>query len=545
MLHTGELVFCVRFRRWPEADFFVQPSVAGKGVCHLLNVQNLTLTHQKDLVNLIENLSFTLKPGERLALIGEEGNGKSSLLRAIWGDASIGAYLQVSGRIVNPFRTGYLPQELPAEYRGMSAYDYFCASERFFEQTPRQLGALAARLRLPPDVFYSEQRMAEFSGGERVKLQLARLLLDEPELLLLDEPTNDLDGETVRFLADFLCICGLSVLFVSHDEALLERAATGVVLIERLRRRQLPRVSVSRQGYADFVQARADLFAHQEQVARKEREEYAQKMRRFEQIRARVEHDQNAVSRQDPGTARLLKKKMHSVLSMGRRFEREAQEMTAMPESEEAIFAKLSCTPLPPGKMVLELHMDALCAGGRTLAEDIHIAVRAVDKLCITGRNGAGKSTLLREIHARLKEREDLTVFYMPQDPGSLLDMDKTPLEMLVRTGGKEEQVQNAVALGSMKFTGEEMNHPCRGLSGGQKAKLMFLMMAFSGANVLLLDEPTRNLSPLSAPVVRALFAQYPGCIIAVSHDERLMEAVCTRVLRLTPKGMEEDKIRR
>ena len=133
MLHTGELVFCVRFRRWPEADFFAQPSVAGKGVCHLLNVQNLTLTHQKDLVNLIENLSFTLKPGERLALIGEEGNGKSSLLRAIWGDASIGAYLQVSGRIVNPFRTGYLPQELPAEYRGMSAYDYFCESERFFE----------------------------------------------------------------------------------------------------------------------------------------------------------------------------------------------------------------------------------------------------------------------------------------------------------------------------------------------------------------------------------------------------------------------------
>ena len=441
------------------------------------------------------------------------------------------------GRIVNTFRTGYLPQELPEGARSLSAYEYFCENDRFCDQTPRQLGGLAARLRLKQDVFYSEQRMASFSGGERVKLQLARLLMDEPELLLLDEPSNDLDGETVRFLTDFLCTCGLAVLFVSHDEMLLDRAATGMVLIERLRRRQLPRVSVCRQGYEAFVKTRADLFAHQAQVARKEREELDQKMRRFEQIRARVEHEQNAVSRRDPGTARLLKKKMHTVLSMGRRFEREAQEMTAMPESEEAIFARLTCQPLPPGKVVLDLHLESLCVGDRTLARDIHMCVRAVEKVCITGQNGVGKSTLLRHIRDQLAAREDLTVFYMPQDPGDLLDMEKTPLEMLQRTGDREEQVRSAVALGSMKFTGEEMNHPCRGLSGGQKAKLMFLMMAFSGANVLLLDEPTRNLSPLSGPVVRELFAAYPGCIIAVSHDARFMEQVCTREERLTENG--------
>lgn len=239
----------------------------------MLTVQNLTLTHKKDLVDLIDNLSFTVNPGERLALIGEEGNGKSSLLRAILGDHAIGAYLEVRGRIVNTYRTGYLPQELPASDRDRSAYEYFSESERFYDRTPRQLGELAAKLRLPVDVFYSEQTMASFSGGERVKLQMARLLLHEPDLLLLDEPSNDLDGETVRFLTDFLCTCGLTVLFVSHDETLLERAATGVVLIERLRRRQVPRVSVCRQGYGEFVKTRADLFAHQKQVARKDREE--------------------------------------------------------------------------------------------------------------------------------------------------------------------------------------------------------------------------------------------------------------------------------
>lgn len=504
----------------------------------MLTVQNLTLTHKKDLVDLIDNLSFTVNPGERLALIGEEGNGKSSLLRAILGDHAIGAYLEVRGRIVNTYRTGYLPQELPASDRDRSAYEYFSESERFYDRTPRQLGELAARLRLPVDVFYSEQTMASFSGGERVKLQMARLLLHEPELLLLDEPSNDLDGETVRFLTDFLCTCGLTVLFVSHDETLLERAATGVVLIERLRRRQVPRVSVCRQGYGEFVKTRADLFAHQKQVARKDREEYDKKMRKYEEIRTRVDHDLNAVSRQNPGQGRLLKKKMHAVLSMGRRFEREAQNMTPMPESEEAIFTKLTCAPLPPAKKVLDLNMDRLLIGDRVLAQDIHMSVRAVEKVCITGRNGVGKSTLLREIRDRLAARADLSVFYMPQDPSDLLDMEKTPLEMLDRTGDKEERTKNAVALGSMKFTGEEMNHPCRGLSGGQKAKLMFLMMAASGANVLLLDEPTRNLSPLSGPVVRALFAAYPGCIIAVSHDAHLIREVCTREACLTENGL-------
>ena len=505
----------------------------------MLTIENLTLTHKKDLTTLCENVSFSVSPGERLALIGEEGNGKSTLLRAILGDEGIDNYVQVSGRIVNSFRTGFLPQELPGDERARSAYEYFSADEVFFDQTPRALGALASRLGLAADVFYSEQTMGSFSGGERVKLQLARLMMHDPELLLLDEPTNDLDGETILFLTEFLKTCGLAVLFVSHDETLLGEAATGVILLERLRRRQVPRASVQRQRYEEFVKSRADLFAHQAQVARKQREELDKKMQRYNQIRQRVEHEQNVISRRDPYGSRLLKKKMHTVMSMGKRFEREAQDMTAMPESEEAIFAKLGCQPLPGTKVVLDLSLDRLCIGERVLSKDIHMCVRAVDKLCITGRNGAGKSTLLRHIRDMLRDRQDLNVFYMPQDPDDLLNMDRTPLEMLMVTGEKEEQVKNAVALGSMKFTGEEMNHSCRALSGGQKAKLMFLMMANSGANVLLLDEPTRNLSPLSGPVIRQLFADYPGCIIAVSHDALLIGEVCSREAKLTENGIE------
>ena len=136
-----------------------------------------------------------------------------------------------------------------------------------------------------------------------------------------------------------------------------------------------------------------------------------------------------------------------------------------------------------------------------------------------------------------MKDKNDIRVFYMPQDPDDLLPLDRSPVDFLTVTGEKEENVAICVALGSLKFTADEMNHPCRGLSGGQKAKLMFQKMAMDRPNVILLDEPTRNLSPLSGPVVRSLFAQYPGCILAVSHDRAFISDVCGTQICLNESG--------
>ncbi len=505
----------------------------------MLQVKNLSLYHRRDLTALCENLSFTLNDGERLALIGEEGNGKSTLLRAVAGDNSIYDYIEMTGQISCNWRSGYLPQELPACDYEKSAYEFFADDPAFFDQTPKELARIASRLRIPADVFYSEQRMGDFSGGERVKLQMARILMGEPEVLLLDEPSNDIDADTLCWLEEFMLSCGLPILYISHDETLLSRTATGVILMERLRRRTVARSSMSRMGYGEFVQTRADLFEKQTQLARKEREEHDKRMERYETIRRKVERDQNRVSRQDPHGAQLLKKKMHAVMSTGRRFEREAESMTAMPEQEEAIFARLTCEPLAPGKVVLDMSLPELAVDGRVLSKDVRLTVRGREKLCIMGQNGAGKSTLLKIILGELKARRDLHVFYMPQDAMDILDAAKTPVEMLSPSGEKSERDFAGVALGSMKFTGEEMNHPCAALSGGQRAKLMFLMMALSGADVLLLDEPTRNLSPLSGPVVRALLSDYPGCIIAVSHDRLFAGEVCTRWVRLTDGGLD------
>ena len=172
------------------------------------------------------------------------------------------------------------------------------------------------------------------------------------------------------------------------------------------------------------------------------------------------------------------------------------------------------------------------------LVDSLSFTLNDGERLALIGEEGNGKSTLLHLIRNTLEKRSDLRVFYMPQDAGDLLDFSLSPVELLSPSGKKEERSRAGILLGSMKFTADEMNHPSVGLSGGQKAKLMFLIMAESGANVLLLDEPTRNLSPLSGPVIRELLAEYPGCIITVSHDRRLIQEVCTRTVTLTPEGV-------
>lgn len=172
------------------------------------------------------------------------------------------------------------------------------------------------------------------------------------------------------------------------------------------------------------------------------------------------------------------------------------------------------------------------------LVDSLSFTLNDGERLALIGEEGNGKSTLLHLIRNTLEKRSNLRVFYMPQDAGDLLDFSLSPVELLSPSGKKEERSLAGILLGSMKFTADEMNHPSAGLSGGQKAKLMFLMMAERGANVLLLDEPTRNLSPLSGPVIRELLAEYPGCIITVSHDRRLIQEVCTRTVTLTPEGV-------
>ena len=238
-----------------------------------------------------------------------------------------------------------------------------------------------------------------------------------------------------------------------------------------------------------------------------------------------------------------MKDKMHTVKAMGRRFEREDENMTQMSEQEEAIFFKLGDKNayIPTGKTVIEYELSKLMTpeGERILAEGIYLKIKGSEKICIIGANGAGKTTLLKKIAEELMNRNDIKAEYMPQNYEDLLELSVTPVDYLDKTGDKKERTRIRTYLGSLKYTPDEMEHPIRELSGGQKAKVLLLRMSLSGANVLILDEPTRNFSPLSGPVIRKMLREFPGAVISISHDRKYIEEVCDKIYQLNPNGLQ------
>lgn len=506
----------------------------------MLQVKHLNIYHKKDLRPLAADLSFTVNDGDRAAIIGEEGNGKSTLLKLLYDPSLVEDYAEYDGEIVkNHIHCGYLPQELAAADREKTVYEFLCESPSFLETDYRELTALSARLGISADMLYSDTRMEQLSGGEKIKIQFIRILSMQPNLLLLDEPSNDIDIDTLQWLESFICGCSFPVLYISHDETLLERSANMILHMEQLKRKTESRCAVFRMGYREYVKARQEGLERQELLAREERAAYEKQQEKYRRLYEKVEYQQDIVSRQAPGTAALLKKKMHVIKSMGRRFERQAENMTQRPDTEESIFFRFAQGEgIPAGKWVIDYELPLLTAGERELARDIRLQIRGPEKVCIIGKNGVGKTTLLRLIARQLLERTDIRAAYMPQNYEELLAMDSTPVEYLSRTWDKEENTRIRTYLGSMKYTIQEMDHTIRDLSGGQKAKLLLLKMSMEHRNVLILDEPTRNFSPLSGPVIRELLQDFPGAIVSVSHDRKYIREVCDKVLELRPDGL-------
>lgn len=186
---------------------------------------------------------------------------------------------------------------------------------------------------------------------------------------------------------------------------------------------------------------------------------------------------------------------------------------------------------------MVDLQLEPLQVGERVLSRGVHLRALGQEKVCIVGANGAGKTTLLRAVLLDLAER-GINYGYMPQDYTEYMDPEQSAVEFLTRSGTKEELTTIRTYLGSMNFTAQEMDHALSELSGGQRAKLYFSKMILDRAEVLVLDEPTRNLSPLSGPEIRAALKDFGGCIIAVSHDRKFIAEVFHEVLLLDEEGL-------
>ena len=502
---------------------------------NMIKINHLTITQNKDLRDLVSDLNITIQDGEKVAIIGEEGNGKSTLLRTLMGERL--ADFSIRGEIQSDLQSlAYIPQHLPEELKKKSLQDYF-----FLESTDLDysiLYRLAEELHFDSDRFASDQEMGSLSGGEALKIQLIHEFAKPFEILFLDEPSNDLDIEMVDWLKKQIQKMRQTVIFISHDEDFLSQTADTIIHLRLIKHRKEAETLVEHLDYDSYSEQRKASFVRQSQQAANDQRAYDKTMEKHRRVKQNVETALRATK--DSTAGRLLAKKMKNVLSQEKRYEKAAQSMTQKPLEEEQIQLFFSdIEPLAASKVIVRLENETLSIGQRILSQGLQLTIRGQEKIGIIGPNGVGKSTLLAKLHQLLSGKREISLGFMPQDYHQKLQLDLSPIAYLSKTGEKEELQKIQSHLASLNFSYPEMQHQIRSLSGGQQGKLLLLDLVLRKPNFLLLDEPTRNFSPTSQPQIRKLFATYPGGLITVSHDRRFLKEVCTSIYRLTENGLE------
>ncbi|MNI19038.1 putative ABC transporter ATP-binding protein YheS [compost metagenome] len=499
----------------------------------MIEIKNITINTTKDSRTLIQDFNLSIQSGDKLAIIGEEGNGKSTLLKLIYDEKLISDYCTYEGKIIkNDYSLGFLSQELTDEEKQMTIID-------FFKENNWNKGLLKAMDDFAVESLVSEKKIGVLSGGERFKYRFLQLLALDPDVLLLDEPTNDLDIKTMEWLEVFIQQTAIPILFVSHDETFISHTANGIIHMEQTQRKQVPRYTISREPYETYLSNRTSHLNKQEQVAKKQASDHKKQMNNWNDIWHKAEHQHQNVSRSDP----RLQKKIKSLKNQKKRIEKATEAFQDVPSVEEACDFQFDSTiHVHKSKKILDFSLETLQIADKKLSQNIHLSITGPEKVAIIGENGVGKTALLKKVKDELIQHSLLKIGYMPQNYEDLLDISKTPIEFLETSGNKEAITKAFTHLGSMKFTSDEMHHSIENLSGGQKAKLLLLKMILDQCEVLILDEPTRNFSPLTTPVLCSSLTAFEGVIISISHDRRYLNEVVTTIYELTPEGLTKIK---
>lgn len=500
----------------------------------MIKINHLTITQNKDLRDLVSDLSMTIQDGEKVAIIGEEGNGKSTLLKTLMGEDL--SDFTIKGDIQSDYQSlAYIPQKLPEELKKKTLHDYFFLDSIDLDYSI--LYRLAEKLHFDSNRFASDQEIGNLSGGEALKIQLIHELAKPFEILFLDEPSNDLDLETVDWLKGQIQKTRQTVIFISHDEDFLSETADTIVHLRLVKHRKEAETLVEHLDYESYSEQRKANFAKQSQQAANNQRAYDKTMEKHRRVKQNVETALRATK--DSIAGRLLAKKMKTVLSQEKRYEKAAQSMTQKPLEEEQIQLFFSdIQPLPASKVLVQLEKENLSIDDRVLVQKLQLTVRGQEKIGIIGPNGVGKSTLLAKLKQLLNDKREISLGFMPQDYHKKLQLDLSPIAYISKTGEKEELQKIQSHLARLNFSYPEMQHQIRSLSGGQQGKLLLLDLVLRKPNFLLLDEPTRNFSPTSQPQIRKLFATYPGGLITVSHDRRFLKEVCSIIYRMTEHGL-------
>mmetsp|Transcript_15623 Transcript_15623/g.21594 ORF Transcript_15623/g.21594 Transcript_15623/m.21594 type:complete len:684 (-) Transcript_15623:306-2357(-) len=526
--------------------------VRGNTLGGMLLIRDATITIGNN--DLISGVELKMMKGERWAVVGPNGTGKSTLLKAITGED--GAKLTTGTLALHPTaRVGYLEQkgvsgstrtvvaevqsrmdrlvlataaleEAEKEMESCDVNDPDCLDRAITAITDTQMEFEAAGgynveekvSRILNGLGFKEpdyERLcSDFSGGWQMRIALARLLLSEPELLILDEPTNHLDAAAKRWVANYLSGYEGSVLIVSHDENLLEKATTSVAEVRNKR--------------LELYKSRTYT---QWQVEREERE--AQKAAAWDKQQTEIAHLQSFVDKFGAGT------KASQAQSRAKQIEKILANSVEAPEGIKSIRPSL-VLPKPPPCHVEQMIMKngAFGWGDDTIVSGASFRIEKGFRVVVRGPNGAGKSTMLRAMSGELplkagerNEGEGLRLGFFKQDLAQELPMEETGLEVVQKAGWEGGNAQLTVTevrtvMGSLGLTGEKSIRPIGNLSGGEKARVALACFSLVPHNMLLLDEPSNHLDIETIESLTEALKKFPGAVVVVSHDRKFCEAL-------------------
>lgn len=468
----------------------------------MLTIDHLSMEFSSRPV--LDDITFLINRKERIALVGKNGAGKTTLLRLIAGE-----YQPTGGRIAKEadMTIGYLPQvmlfhddrTLREEMMTVSHED----EARFVAEMDRTVIGLGFERR------DFERPCSEFSGGWRMRIELAKILLSHPDLLLLDEPTNHLDIESIQWLEDFLKTSPSAVLMVSHDRAFIDNVCSRTIEIT------LGRIYDYNVNYSKFVELR------------KERHE--------QQVRA-YQNQQKMIQDTEEFIERFRYKATKAVQVQSRIKQLEKLERLEV-DLEDTSRLNLRFPPAPRSGdfplIVEDLRKDF---GEHNVFHDVTFTIRRGEKVAFVGKNGEGKSTLVKCIMGQLdylgslKIGHNVKIGYFAQNQAALLDENLTVFDTIdyVAVGDIRTKIRDI--LGAFMFGGEASEKKVKVLSGGERSRLAMIRLLLEPCNLLILDEPTNHLDMPSKDVLKAALQDFNGTLICVSHDRDFLDGIVSKV---------------
>ena len=496
---------------------------------------------------LFKDISFQINEKDRIALMGKNGAGKSTLLKIIAGvrTATRGSVSAPKDCVI-----AYLPQHLMTE-DGRTVFEETCQAFAHLHQIQAEIDRINNELMTRTDYdsdeymqlienvstlsekFYAidmthfeedvektllglgferedfNRPTSEFSGGWRMRIELAKLLLKSPDVLLLDEPTNHLDIESIGWLEDFICNSSKAVVVISHDRKFVDNITTRTIEVT------MGRIYDYKVNYSHYLQLRA------------ERRE--QQMKQYEEQQKMIQETKDFIER-FKGTY----SKTFQVQSRVKMLEK--LELVEVDEMDTSAL-RLKFPPAPrSGQYPVTADMVGKAFDGKQIFKNASFTIKRGDKVAFVGRNGEGKSTMVKCIMGQLEHEGTLTlghnvqIGYFAQNQASLLDGELTVFQTIDDVAKGEVRNKIRDLLGAFMFGGEASTKKVKVLSGGERTRLALLKLLLEPVNLLILDEPTNHLDLRTKDVLKQALADFDGTLICVSHDRDFLDGLITRV---------------